>query len=133
MYQNQQPKQRVYTPQISSETAFILRRLAWALNKPMTQTLNIAVAAFVSMKKCNNICSNCRDRRCALCPLTNVIAGVADSAPVQYGKVSRFNLAAGTVRLILLYSWKVVRLRFPDNDVNYLLNRSCFKMIQQQK
>lgn len=85
MYQNQRQKQRVYTPQISFETAFILRRVAWALNKPMTQTLNSAVMAFIEKQNRVSICKACRDKRCRDCPLPAVFSGVADSAYRQFG------------------------------------------------
>jgi hypothetical protein len=50
-----------YTPELSLESSQILRRIAWALEKPMTETLDILVrnmSMFVDREK---ICLACRD------------------------------------------------------------------------
>ena len=40
-----------YTPELSQEGSATLRRLAWSLNKPMTQTLEIIVEDYAKAKK----------------------------------------------------------------------------------
>jgi len=50
-----------YTPELSLKSSQTLRRIAWALDKPMTDTLEILVrnmSMFVDREK---ICSKCRD------------------------------------------------------------------------
>ena len=50
-----------YTPELSMESSRIIRRIAWSLDKPMTQTMEILVkniTMFIDRKK---ICSKCRD------------------------------------------------------------------------
>ncbi len=43
MYQ----KNNVYTPQISRQAGFVLRRIAWGLGTQMTKALNHAILALV--------------------------------------------------------------------------------------
>ena len=50
-----------YTPELSMESSRIIRRIAWSLDKPMTQTMEILVkniTMFIDRKK---ICSKCKD------------------------------------------------------------------------
>jgi len=50
-----------YTPELSLKSSQTLRRIAWALDKPMTKTLEIVIqniTMFIDRKK---ICSKCRD------------------------------------------------------------------------
>jgi hypothetical protein len=50
-----------YTPELSVESCQILRRIAWLLGKPMTQSIEIVIkniAMFIDRKK---VCSKCRD------------------------------------------------------------------------
>lgn len=50
-----------YTPELSMEYSRILRRIAWSLGKPMTQTMEIVVkniTMFIDRKK---VCSKCKD------------------------------------------------------------------------
>ena len=50
-----------YTPEMSLEASQTLRRIAWALGKPMTQTLGFVmknITLFIDPRK---ICEKCRD------------------------------------------------------------------------
>ena len=40
-----------YTPELSYQNGCNLRRLAWSLNKPMTQTLEIVVEEYSKLKE----------------------------------------------------------------------------------
>ena len=80
MYQ----RSNVYTPQISPEAAFILRRIAWSLGKPMTSTLNNAILALVPKLNHTIICTACKDERCSVCPLLDVRLIASDSAVKTY-------------------------------------------------
>ena len=58
-----------YTPQLTKEESRILRRLAWAIGKPMSTTLRrlMKVAATHADPAC--ICPHCKDRSiCLQCP-----------------------------------------------------------------
>jgi hypothetical protein len=58
-----------YTPELSQEESRILRRLAWAIGKPMTTTMSrlMQMAAAHADPAC--ICPHCRDRSiCNQCP-----------------------------------------------------------------
>ena len=57
-----------YTPELSQEGSSTLRRLAWSLNKPMTQTLEIVVEEFAKSREPQQVCISCRDKtKCDLC------------------------------------------------------------------
>lgn len=75
-----------YTPELSMESSRILRRIAWSLEKPMTQTMEIVVKNITMSIDRKKVCSKCRDnsichecifsaqnrkinRKEALCPL----------------------------------------------------------------
>ena len=61
-----------YTPELSQEGSSTLRRLAWALNKPMTQTLEIVVEEYSTAKKPEQACIYCRDKtKCDHCVFNN--------------------------------------------------------------
>ncbi len=57
-----------YTPELSLEGSQTLRRIAWALGKPMTKSLDFVVkniTMFIDPKK---ICAKCKDNSiCAQC------------------------------------------------------------------
>ncbi len=57
-----------YTPELSSYQSATLRRIAWALQMPMTKAMN-AVFEYVSEKIDNRmVCDACKDKtRCMTC------------------------------------------------------------------
>ena len=61
-----------YTPEMSREGSQTLRRIAWALGKPMTQTLEFVmknITLFIDPKK---ICNKCRDNSiCSKCAFSD--------------------------------------------------------------
>jgi hypothetical protein len=61
---------QVYTPQINEDAAFMLRRVAWAAERPMTSALNACVQKIVSSLDRRAVCSACQDRRCLECPIS---------------------------------------------------------------
>ena len=61
-----------YTPELSQEGSSTLRRLAWSLNKPMTQTLEIIVEEYSKSKEPEFICISCSDKsKCNQCLFNN--------------------------------------------------------------
>ena len=61
-----------YTPELSQEGSSTLRRLAWSLNKPMTQTLAIVVEEYSKAQKGEQVCLLCRDKtKCDHCVFNN--------------------------------------------------------------
>ncbi|MDA3937715.1 MAG: hypothetical protein PF693_00180 [Spirochaetia bacterium] len=74
----------IYTPQISISAVFILRRMSWALGKPMTKTLNHTILGLVPKLNHEVICGACLDRRCAACPITFSQNLAADSGRGTY-------------------------------------------------
>lgn len=57
-----------YTPTLSQPYSAMLRRIAWAINKPMTQTL-MAILNTLNLDA-EKICENCRDMsQCGICIL----------------------------------------------------------------
>ena len=59
-----------YTPELSQEGSSTLRRLAWSLNKPMTQTLEIVIDEYSKSVEQEQICKYCKDKsKCNECIL----------------------------------------------------------------
>ena len=62
-----------YTPQLSLDRSRHLRRIAWAMKKPMTKAHAILIDAFIqhitrSEKRRKIVCAHCRDRTfCSTC------------------------------------------------------------------
>jgi hypothetical protein len=63
----------VYTPQINEESVFLLRRVAWAAEQPMTLTLDACIQNLVSRLDRKAVCSACIDRRCLECPISSQV------------------------------------------------------------
>ncbi|QEN06811.1 hypothetical protein EXM22_01940 [Oceanispirochaeta crateris] len=61
---------KVYTPQIHVDSAFLLRRVAWAAEKPMTYTLDECIRGLVNQVDRQKLCGACRDHRCLECPVS---------------------------------------------------------------
>jgi len=57
-----------YTPELSYKNSCNLRRLAWFLGNPMTQTLEIVIEEYAKTKEAEQICRSCKDKtRCDEC------------------------------------------------------------------
>ena len=57
-----------YTPELTLKNSAVLRRIAWALGKPMTRTME-EIMEFMTRVLCSEkVCENCRDKRCEPCP-----------------------------------------------------------------
>ena len=58
-----------YTPQLSQIDSGILRRLAWAINQPMTKTMSHLMASVAKYADPGEVCPHCQDRSfCPRCP-----------------------------------------------------------------
>ena len=51
-----------YTPELSQQESAILRRIAWNLNKPMTETLGGILRTIAEQFPPGEVCRTCRDR-----------------------------------------------------------------------
>lgn len=51
-----------YTPEMTLESSRILRRLAWALGKPMTQTIGFVMKNITLFIDPGKICEKCKDK-----------------------------------------------------------------------
>lgn len=60
-----------YTPELSDRGSATLRRLAWFLEKPMTQTMEVlleSIAGKAAQLKPEAVCDACRDKsKCDMC------------------------------------------------------------------
>ena len=57
-----------YTPELSYQHSCILRRIAWALEMPMTRTIGAVLEYVVKIVDSKKICEACRDKtRCEDC------------------------------------------------------------------
>lgn len=50
-----------YTPEMSQEASRTLRRIAWALGKPMTRTLDFVMKNITLFIDPEKICGKCKD------------------------------------------------------------------------
>ena len=63
---------RFYSPQFSALSAVSVRRLAWALSKPMPATVDIMVQLLPHVLNSAKVCQSCRDKsKCADCAFCN--------------------------------------------------------------
>ncbi|MCX8110161.1 MAG: hypothetical protein N3D15_02800 [Syntrophorhabdaceae bacterium] len=51
-----------YTPELSKKSSSMLRRIAWAAERPMTKTLEDILEYFMNLIKKEEVCKRCRDR-----------------------------------------------------------------------
>jgi hypothetical protein len=57
-----------YTPELSQEQSSTLRRIAWALEMPMTKAMDAVFCYLGKSLDRNKICQSCRDKtRCNDC------------------------------------------------------------------
>ena len=57
-----------YTPELSQPYSATLRRLAWALELPMTETIEKVFDYVVGAVEKKRVCTKCRDKtKCAEC------------------------------------------------------------------
>jgi hypothetical protein len=58
----------MYTPQFSDTATISVRRLAWALNKSMPETVDLMVSLMPSLMEPSKVCMACRDQaKCQAC------------------------------------------------------------------
>lgn len=51
-----------YTPELSLEGSQTLRRIAWALDKPMTEAIEIVVKNITMFINPEKVCAKCKDK-----------------------------------------------------------------------
>ena len=57
-----------YTPELSFEHSCTLRRIAWALDTPMTQAMAHLIEYLTTRIEAKRVCEKCRDRtKCKDC------------------------------------------------------------------
>ena len=57
-----------YTPELSKRSSSTLRRIAWALERPMTETMEMIFDSMPRMLDQDKICAMCKDRsQCKEC------------------------------------------------------------------
>ena len=57
-----------YTPELSMEASCTLRRIAWALNLPMTQAIERVFETLPKILDKKKVCEGCRDKtKCNEC------------------------------------------------------------------
>ncbi len=50
-----------YTPELSQKQSATLRRIAWALGRPMTKTMGLIMDDVVERVEKQRVCAQCRD------------------------------------------------------------------------
>ena len=53
-----------YTPELSQEQSCTLRRIAWALETPMTKAMGHIFEHLVQTLDARKVCDKCRDKTC---------------------------------------------------------------------
>lgn len=57
-----------YTPELTESASATLRRIAWSLGKPMTQTMDAIFIKLPNLMDKDKICESCRDpSACNIC------------------------------------------------------------------
>lgn len=57
-----------YTPELSDQHSCTLRRIAWALDLPMTKTIEVVFDYVVKVVDARTVCRSCKDNtRCRAC------------------------------------------------------------------
>ena len=65
-----------YTPELSQQSSYILRRIAWALDIPMTQAIERVFDHIPMIVDTNKICRKCQDKtKCNTCLFNKQING----------------------------------------------------------
>nr|AGS51557.1 hypothetical protein [uncultured bacterium contig00004] len=68
-------EKRFYTPQFSEMATVTVRRLAWALNIPMTKAVDIIFKELGIIFPSSEICPKCKDKsKCHACAFNNQTA-----------------------------------------------------------
>jgi hypothetical protein len=63
-----------YTPELSFESSCTLRRIAWALDMPMTEAIEMVFEHLPKILDRQKVCLSCRDKtRCQDCRFNEVI------------------------------------------------------------
>ena len=61
-----------YTPELSQQNSAALRRIAWALDLPMTETMDRVFFDIVNRVDKNKVCFSCKDKSvCGTCAFGN--------------------------------------------------------------
>ena len=70
-----------YTPELDSYQSSTLRRIAWALDMPMTKAMTAVIEYVSDVIDSNRVCTACRDKtRCSTCPFNRKGAKNAKSS-----------------------------------------------------
>ena len=63
-----------YTPELSQRSSCTLRRIAWALQVPMTEAIDMVFDYIPGILDKKKVCDGCRDKsRCNECEFNHVI------------------------------------------------------------
>ena len=63
----------LYVPKLSKQSLCRLRRIAWAVDRPMTKTLDAVIEYIACHIDQKAVCTTCRDNsRCKICGLTEL-------------------------------------------------------------
>jgi hypothetical protein len=72
----------MYTPQFSDQASVTIRRLAWALDLPMTKTIDVLISEISLIFSEADICSKCRDKtKCKMCGFNKQTQETAERQP----------------------------------------------------
>ena len=75
-----------YTPELSDEASCTLRRIAWAVNRPMTKTMDLIFTdLLLPLINREWVCERCRDStRCALCAFSETYKEETNAGKAGY-------------------------------------------------
>jgi hypothetical protein len=78
-------ERRVYTPQFSPASSAAIRRLAWAMNKPMTKAVEVLVRLIPAFVDPAKVCLACQDKTiCKTCPFIQPLTAEEKAALLPF-------------------------------------------------
>ena len=76
---------RSYTPQFSNLATVSVRRLAWAINKPMTSTVDIIIRFLPTVVDPSKVCLACQDKSKCSCCIFGSLGNQQDTEALKAG------------------------------------------------
>ena len=86
-----------YTPELTATASGILRRIAWAADLPMTQTINTLFLLIPQLFNKETICNACRDKsKCEVCGFGDLQNREAVSCTIEKKRIRLNNPPIGS-------------------------------------
>jgi len=85
-----------YTPELNKQACCTLRRIAWALNLPMTKVINEIFTIIPQLTSKDAVCTACKDKtKCELCGYKNIKEQATISLLLENKKIGLASSSGG--------------------------------------